>query len=80
MGFVDDDDDVCVCVSLCVYMMSVCLWQLAVCVIDTAELFPAVLRMKADALVWFSPFFLPSLHMPSVTRVLNFQPLTELKL
>jgi len=34
----------CVCVCVCV-------WQLAVCVIDMAELFPTVMRMKADALV-----------------------------
>lgn len=57
-----------------------CVWQLTVCVIDVAELFPAVLRMKADALVSSSPFFLPSLHMPSVTRTLNFQPLAELQI
>lgn len=45
---------VCVCASVCV-----CVWQLAVCVIDMAEIFPAVLRMKADALISFSPFFSP---------------------
>lgn len=67
--------ETCVCLCICV-----CVWQLAVCVIDMTELFPTVLRMKADALISFSPFFLPSLHMPSVTRILNFQPLTELKI
>lgn len=46
----------CGFIPLCI---CVCVWQLAVCVIDMAELFPTVMRMKADALISFSPFFSP---------------------